>query len=73
MRALVGIGEASYTTIAPTILSDLFVKEMRSKALAIDDAMRHPMVRRSHVHEALSAKALRKADVLAMALAGVAL
>jgi len=35
MRALVGIGEASYTTIAPTILSDLFVKEMRSKALAI--------------------------------------
>jgi len=35
MRAIVGIGEASYTTIAPTILSDLFVKEMRSKALAI--------------------------------------
>ena len=35
MRALVGIGEASYTTIAPTILSDMFVKEMRSKALAI--------------------------------------
>ncbi len=35
MRAIVGIGEASYTTVAPTILSDLFVKEMRSKALAI--------------------------------------
>ena len=35
MRSIVGIGEASYTTIAPTILSDLFVKEMRSKALAI--------------------------------------
>ena len=35
MRAIVGIGEASYTTIAPTILSDMFVKEMRSKALAI--------------------------------------
>ena len=35
MRALVGIGEASYTTIAPTIISDMFVKEMRSKALAI--------------------------------------
>merc|ERR1712012_662335 len=35
MRALVGIGEASYTTIAPTILSDLFVKDMRSRALAI--------------------------------------
>ena len=26
MRAIVGIGEASYTTIAPTILSDMFVK-----------------------------------------------
>ena len=35
MRAIVGIGEASYTTIAPTIISDLFVKDMRSKALAI--------------------------------------
>ena len=35
MRALVGIGEASYTTIAPTLLSDLFVKDMRSRALAI--------------------------------------
>lgn len=35
MRAVVGIGEASYTTIAPTILSDLFVKDMRSKALAV--------------------------------------
>ena len=35
MRAIVGIGEASYTTIAPTIISDLFVKDVRSKALAI--------------------------------------
>ena len=35
MRAIVGIGEASYTTIAPTIISDIFVKETRSKALAI--------------------------------------
>ncbi|XP_078051315.1 lysolipid transporter protein spinster [Augochlora pura] len=34
-RALVGIGEASYSTIAPTIISDLFVKDMRSKMLAI--------------------------------------
>lgn len=34
-RALVGIGEASYSTIAPTIISDLFVHEMRSKMLAL--------------------------------------
>lgn len=34
-RALVGIGEASYSTIAPTIISDLFVNEMRSKMLAM--------------------------------------
>lgn len=34
-RALVGIGEASYSTIAPTIISDLFVGEMRSKMLAL--------------------------------------
>ncbi|XP_015431534.1 PREDICTED: protein spinster [Dufourea novaeangliae] len=33
-RALVGVGEASYSTIAPTIISDLFVKDMRSKMLA---------------------------------------
>uniref|UniRef100_A0A2M4BHV4 Putative sugar transporter/spinster transmembrane protein n=1 Tax=Anopheles marajoara TaxID=58244 RepID=A0A2M4BHV4_9DIPT len=34
-RALVGIGEASYSTIAPTIISDLFVGDMRSKMLAL--------------------------------------
>ncbi|XP_070134669.1 protein spinster isoform X1 [Drosophila bipectinata] len=34
-RALVGIGEASYSTIAPTIISDLFVSDMRSKMLAM--------------------------------------
>ncbi|XP_026840879.1 protein spinster isoform X3 [Drosophila persimilis] len=34
-RALVGIGEASYSTIAPTIISDLFVDHMRSKMLAM--------------------------------------
>ncbi|XP_037949764.1 protein spinster isoform X2 [Teleopsis dalmanni] len=34
-RALVGIGEASYSTIAPTIISDLFVDDMRSKMLAM--------------------------------------
>ncbi|XP_021952664.1 protein spinster isoform X2 [Folsomia candida] len=34
-RALVGIGEASYSTIAPTILSDMFTHDMRSKMLAL--------------------------------------
>uniref|UniRef100_A0A1A9V617 Major facilitator superfamily (MFS) profile domain-containing protein n=1 Tax=Glossina austeni TaxID=7395 RepID=A0A1A9V617_GLOAU len=34
-RALVGIGEASYSTIAPTIISDLFVSGLRSKMLAV--------------------------------------
>lgn len=35
MRALVGIGEASYSTIAPTIIADYFVDAMRSKMLAV--------------------------------------
>ncbi|XP_066585023.1 protein spinster isoform X2 [Prorops nasuta] len=34
-RAFVGIGEASYSTIAPTIISDLFVHDVRSKMLAL--------------------------------------
>ncbi|XP_022183813.2 protein spinster [Nilaparvata lugens] len=34
-RGLVGVGEASYSTIAPTIISDLFIKDMRSKMLAL--------------------------------------
>lgn len=34
-RAMVGIGEASYSTIAPTIISDLFVGDLRSKMLAL--------------------------------------
>jgi predicted MFS family arabinose efflux permease len=33
-RAMVGIGEASYSTIAPTLISDMFVHNMRSKMLA---------------------------------------
>ncbi|XP_023936079.1 protein spinster isoform X3 [Bicyclus anynana] len=33
-RGMVGIGEASYSTIAPTIISDLFVGNVRSKMLA---------------------------------------
>lgn len=34
-RCLVGVGEASYSTIAPTIISDLFVRDTRSKMLAL--------------------------------------
>ena len=34
-RALVGIGEASYSTIAPTLISDLFVNDLRSTMLAM--------------------------------------
>lgn len=34
-RALVGIGEASYSTIAPTLISDYFIHDMRSKMLAM--------------------------------------
>lgn len=34
-RALVGIGEASYSTIAPAIISDLFRKDSRSRVLAL--------------------------------------
>lgn len=32
-RGLVGVGEASYSTIAPTIIADLFVKEKRTSML----------------------------------------
>lgn len=35
LRALVGIGEASYSTIAPTIIADLFAKEWRTRMLMI--------------------------------------
>jgi len=34
-RALVGVGEASYSTIAPAIISDLFTKDSRSRVLAL--------------------------------------
>ena len=34
-RALVGIGEASYSTIAPTVIADLFVDEARTRALTV--------------------------------------
>ncbi|KAL4658363.1 hypothetical protein GN956_G3076 [Arapaima gigas] len=34
-RGLVGVGEASYSTIAPTIIADLFVNEKRTKMLSV--------------------------------------
>lgn len=34
-RGVVGIGAASYSTIAPTILGDLFVKDQRTCVLAV--------------------------------------
>ncbi|XP_071784014.2 protein spinster homolog 1-like isoform X2 [Centroberyx gerrardi] len=34
-RGLVGVGEASYSTIAPTIIADLYVKEKRTQMLSI--------------------------------------
>ncbi|XP_052052237.1 protein spinster homolog 3 isoform X2 [Apodemus sylvaticus] len=34
-RGIVGIGAASYSTIAPTVLGDLFVKDQRTCALAV--------------------------------------
>ncbi|XP_030065293.1 protein spinster homolog 1 [Microcaecilia unicolor] len=34
-RGLVGVGEASYSTIAPTIIADLFVLDLRSRMLSI--------------------------------------
>lgn len=34
-RALVGVGEASYSTIAPAIISDLYTSNSRSRVLAL--------------------------------------
>ncbi|XP_062875021.1 protein spinster homolog 1 [Trichomycterus rosablanca] len=34
-RGLVGVGEASYSTIAPTIIADLFIKEKRTIMLSV--------------------------------------
>uniref|UniRef100_A0A1A7YEB3 Protein spinster homolog 1 n=2 Tax=Iconisemion striatum TaxID=60296 RepID=A0A1A7YEB3_9TELE len=34
-RGLVGVGEASYSTIAPTIIADLYVKEKRTNMLSL--------------------------------------
>lgn len=35
LRALVGVGEASYSTVAPTVIGDLFAGPMRTKMLAL--------------------------------------
>ena len=35
MRSMVGVGEASYVTVAPTIIADLFSARMRVRALSI--------------------------------------
>lgn len=35
IRSLVGVGEASYSCVAPTIIGDLFTNEMRTRVLAI--------------------------------------
>ncbi|XP_061556100.1 protein spinster homolog 1 [Phycodurus eques] len=34
-RGLVGVGEASYSTIAPTVIADLYVKESRTNMLSV--------------------------------------
>uniref|UniRef100_A0A8C6M9A0 Protein spinster homolog 1 n=1 Tax=Nothobranchius furzeri TaxID=105023 RepID=A0A8C6M9A0_NOTFU len=34
-RGLVGVGEASYSTIAPTIIADLYIKEKRTNMLSL--------------------------------------
>ena len=34
-RGLVGVGEASYTTVAPTIIADLFSNQLRTNMLTI--------------------------------------
>jgi MFS family permease len=35
IRSLVGIGEASYSCVAPTIIGDLFTQELRTRMLAL--------------------------------------
>jgi len=35
MRAVVGIGEASYSTTAPTIIADLFTNNHRTLAMTV--------------------------------------
>ena len=35
LRGVVGIGEASYSTIAPTVIADLFTGDMRTRMLSV--------------------------------------
>lgn len=35
IRGLVGIGEASYSTVSPTLIADMFVKDHRTRALSL--------------------------------------
>ena len=35
LRGVVGIGEASYSTVAPTLIADLFTGDMRSRMLSV--------------------------------------
>jgi len=35
MRALLGFGQASYSTVAPTIIADLFIDSTRTTALSV--------------------------------------
>lgn len=35
LRGIVGIGEASYSTIAPTVIADLFTGDMRTRMLSV--------------------------------------
>jgi MFS family permease len=35
LRGVVGIGEASYSTVAPTIIADMFINVIRSRVLML--------------------------------------
>ena len=35
LRSMVGVGEASYVTVAPTIIADMFSTDLRIRALSI--------------------------------------
>ena len=35
LRGLVGVGEASYSTVAPTIIADLFSNQLRTNMLTV--------------------------------------
>jgi MFS family permease len=35
LRSLVGVGEASYSCVAPTIIADMYKNDMRTRMLAL--------------------------------------